>query len=259
MDDVKILIVEDELIEAKRLQLALTQKGYIVSAIAVSGEQALKCIETDYPHLILMDIHLSGKIDGVTTAKTIYRLYENNIPVIFVTEIGDQHIFNSAKESFPKNYITKPYTDDALFRAIELAIQSTEIIPGKLAKNMETKIDDGVFILTGENLYQKLFLKDIIYLKSNGVYTEIHYEGHNSDQDAFYTISFSSNHVIKRLEYDSLLKVHKSYYVNLNRIIGIKDAQIKLKGSKSSVPIGREYKSGLESKMKFLKHNSHYK
>ena len=67
MSDKHILIVEDEVVVAKSIQFALEDMGYTVTNIVFSGEKAIEEVERTHPDLILMDIILKGKMDGVET------------------------------------------------------------------------------------------------------------------------------------------------------------------------------------------------
>src|SRR3954464_1100527 len=103
MEHIKVLIVEDELVTAERMKRALEKKGYKVTAIANSGKQALAEVEKESVDIVLMDIHLNGKIEGIITAKIIKQICACGI--IYITELKDEAIFQTAKETFPKNYI----------------------------------------------------------------------------------------------------------------------------------------------------------
>lgn len=126
MEEIKILVVEDELLTAERMRIVLEKEGYKITDIARSGSEAINAMEKEKADLILMDIHLNGKIEGIITTKTIKELY--NVSVIYITHLKDEHVFQNAKETFPKNYISKPFTNATLLQAVELAIQQPEFL-----------------------------------------------------------------------------------------------------------------------------------
>ena len=79
----RILIVEDESIVAFNLQQRLSQLGYDVPHVAVSGQQSLDMVSQSRPDLVLMDIHIEGAMDGIEVAS---RLSESSsVPVIYLT------------------------------------------------------------------------------------------------------------------------------------------------------------------------------
>ncbi len=164
METAKILIVEDHFPTAERMKRILEKKGYKITAIATSRVEALMAIEKEKADLVLMDIHLNGKIEGVITAKEIKQQYP--VSIIYVTELKDEEIFKQAKETFPKHYISKPYTDADLVHAVELAIQQ----PGGFFTQIEPKVRDGIFILSnnGEKLHKKVRFDNILFIKASG-------------------------------------------------------------------------------------------
>lgn len=119
----KILVVEDERIVAQDIHNRLTQLGYTVSAIASSGEEALKKAK-ETPDVVLMDIVLKGGMDGIEAAESIRAL---GIPVIYVTAYADKEILQRAKVTEPYGYILKPFEDRELHITIEMALHRHEI------------------------------------------------------------------------------------------------------------------------------------
>jgi DNA-binding response OmpR family regulator len=114
--DKKILIVEDESIIALDLKNVLTKKGFQVSAICDTGEEAILLTHNFFPDLILMDIMLKGKLTGIQTAQEINKKFK--IPVIFLTASTDVETYLSALKTQPKKYIMKPVEFDLLEKAI---------------------------------------------------------------------------------------------------------------------------------------------
>lgn len=103
---IKILVVEDEGIIALDIKLRLEEIGYQVETVS-SGEMALKTIKDNDFDVILMDISLSGKLDGIETAKLIKNEH-SDILVVFVT--GNPHLGEDEKNKVikPCKYISKP-------------------------------------------------------------------------------------------------------------------------------------------------------
>ena len=120
MEPASILIVEDEPIVAKDIQLSLQRLGYRVPATATSGEEAIRKAGDTRPDLILMDIVLKGKMDGVETALHIQR--KQDVPVIYLTAYADNHTLERAKVTSPAAYVLKPYQANELRTTIELAL-----------------------------------------------------------------------------------------------------------------------------------------
>src|SRR6266542_483319 len=90
----KILIVEDEFIVADDLQLTLERAGFHVEGIAASVPEAREMIKKKKPGLVLLDIHLKGKLSGIELAK---ELKEENIAFIYLSANSNKQIMESPK------------------------------------------------------------------------------------------------------------------------------------------------------------------
>jgi len=116
----KILIVEDESIVALNLQSRLEKMGYEVSGVASSGEAAIAAAQANQPDLVLMDIRIKGKIDGIETANIIRAKF--NIPVIYLTAYVDQETLERAKITEPYGYLIKPIEAKELSSNIQISL-----------------------------------------------------------------------------------------------------------------------------------------
>lgn len=120
LEEGSILIAEDENLVADSLRTFLEKNGYDVIAVVPSGEEAIRYASEQKPDLVLMDITLSGRIDGVDSAKVIYAAF--NIPVIFLTAHSEDDLLERIKEANPYGYILKPFVSAELKSAILLAM-----------------------------------------------------------------------------------------------------------------------------------------
>lgn len=120
MKKARILIVEDSLIVAYHLRKTLEVEGYSVLGIESTGEAALMAIPRQSPDLVMMDIMLAGKMDGVETAMQIRS--KHHIPVVFLTALSDKDTIQRAKITEPFGYVTKPFEDREIFTVIEMAL-----------------------------------------------------------------------------------------------------------------------------------------
>ena len=116
----KIMVVDDEVIVTTQLEERLSLLGYEVVGRASSGETCVETARKLRPDLILMDIVMPGKLDGIDASKAIKR--ELDIPVIFVTAYSDDQLIGRARETEPYGYILKPFQEKELKAAIEVAL-----------------------------------------------------------------------------------------------------------------------------------------
>lgn len=116
----KILLVEDDDVIAKVAEWRLKNLGYVVCGRAITGAEAMELVVKEKPDLVLMDINIKGKVDGIETAKLIKDGFK--IPVIYVTSHSDGDTLDRAKATHPDGFIVKPFDDDDLRVGIALAL-----------------------------------------------------------------------------------------------------------------------------------------
>ncbi|VVB88145.1 Chemotaxis protein CheY [uncultured archaeon] len=119
MGKMTVLVVEDEKIVAMDIENRLKKYGYFSSS-ASSGEEAMEKIEEIHPDLVLMDIMLKGKMDGVEAAGIIRKSF--SIPVVYLTAYADETTLQRAKITQPFGYIIKPFEERELRVAVEMAL-----------------------------------------------------------------------------------------------------------------------------------------
>ena len=120
MDSENILVVEDEWVVANQICKNLRDFGYTVCSTAFTGDEAIEKAEAERPDLILMDIVLNGKMDGIEAADRITSQFD--IPVIYLTSYTDQEYIERAKQTKPFGYLVKPYHLKELYANIEMAL-----------------------------------------------------------------------------------------------------------------------------------------
>ena len=124
MAQTKILVVEDESIIARGIAETLRYFGYEVTAIASSGEEAVKKVVEQQPDLVLMDIVLKGSMDGIETTAAIQARCD--IPFVYLSAYSDTEVLKRARETYPYGYLIKPVTEHELAMAIERALFNHE-------------------------------------------------------------------------------------------------------------------------------------
>lgn len=154
MNNIKILIVEDEIIVAEDIKDNLEELGYSITAIADSGEQAIKEAAVNQPNLVLMDVRLKGKMDGIQASEIIWDNLK--IPVVYLTANSDISTIQRAKNTEPFGYITKPFRERELHAAIEIALHRHQL-EKKLKENEQwlktilTSLGDAVIVTDDKN------------------------------------------------------------------------------------------------------------
>ncbi|MFA4851991.1 MAG: response regulator [Bacteroidales bacterium] len=245
-----ILVVEDESIVAKDIQNSLKKLGYIVSAVVDSGKKAMEKVEQSRPDLILMDIMLKGKINGIEAANTIRTRYD--IPVIFLTAYADDDTLSKAKISEPYGYIIKPFKEKELQTTIEMAIykheKNTEIKKERdmyrtIVENKESK--DSIFVRADYRL-NKVKFEDICFLEALKDYVVI-----NTSKNS-YTVHITMKEMIRILPTNDFVRVHRSFIVRFDKIFSIKYPDLVIEGKTKVVPIGGLYRKELFNRLNLI-------
>ena len=239
----KILIVEDEMIIAADISMQLTQLGYDIVGIQTRAEDAINLIEANPPDLILMDIDLAGKIDGIEAANHIANT--SKTPVIFLTSNSDDATFQRAILTKPYAFISKPFQKTELERSLKIAFShlSNE-------KNEETKDDDQVttlhdrLFIRQKDQMVKVTINNILYLEADRNYCKIH------TLEKVFLASTPLGTIEEELPSKKFIKVHRSFIVNTNKIDAIGEHREYLVINKVQVPISRRNR---EEVLKFLK------
>lgn len=147
MPKARIMVVEDEVIIAQDIQRTLKKLGYEVLVFLISAESALANIDVIRPDLVLMDIHLSGTMDGIAAAEEIRR--RQRLPVVFLTAHSDEATLSRARITEPYGYVLKPFEERELQIVIDIALyrHRSEMQLKKMERWLSTtlkSIGDGV-------------------------------------------------------------------------------------------------------------------
>ncbi|HIK36743.1 MAG: ATP-binding protein [Geminocystis sp.] len=145
----EILIVEDELIAANSLAMDLKKLGFGVAGIVNTGKKAIAWVEKSPPDLILMDIMLRGKMDGIATAEAIYS--RRQIPIIYLTAYTDHNTLTRAQSLPVYGYLVKPHRLEELKTTICMALAKFQLdkqIYEQLCKQKEANQIKGDAIVT---------------------------------------------------------------------------------------------------------------
>jgi DNA-binding NtrC family response regulator len=150
----KVLIVEDQFVEANDLQLILGKAGYEVCGIARSVPIAQEMIKKERPDFVLLDIFLKGKLTGIDLAK---QLNEDNIAFVYLSANSNEEVLNSAKATQPYGFLVKPFRERDLLIMLEIARYRHEHNTESTARNGRILNDKlSAIIYSAESVEKKL-------------------------------------------------------------------------------------------------------
>jgi two-component system, LytTR family, response regulator LytT len=247
MSKTNILIVEDESIVAKDIQMSLRKLGYNVVAICSNGEDAIAAVGEHLPQLVLMDIMLKGEMSGIEAAEQIRE--RHSIPIIYLTAYADESTLSKAKITEPYGYIIKPFKEIDLRTSIEMALYKHEKESDirkerdflySIVENKDSK--DIIFVKSNSRLV-KVRTRDIFFIEALKDYVVI------NTSNARYTIHSTMKDIEKKLSPNEFVRVHRSFIVRLDKIVSIEHPNLQLEDEKKPIPIGGSYKDELAKKI----------
>ena len=213
MKRLKVLIVEDEMIISESVKQSLLKLNYDVVGIASRYIQALEMLESLEVNLVLIDINLNGLKNGIDLAKHIKENY--NIPFIYVTANNDSLTFEKAKNTRPSGYLVKPFSEENLHSAIEVASFN-------FFNRESLKDEDFLFVKSG-GVNVKLYLHQIVYIQSKQNYLFI--ERFNKPS---VSIRGTLSEFLESKKSFPLVKVNRSSAVNLQHLVEVGSSHLKL-------------------------------
>src|SRR5476651_1683402 len=116
---IKVLIVEDQFIEANNLKIMLKKAGYEICTLARSVPEALHIIDKEHPEMVLLDIYLDGPQTGIDLA---HMLRKKNIAYVFLSANSNKETLNAAKATNPYGFLVKPFREKDVLIMLEVAL-----------------------------------------------------------------------------------------------------------------------------------------
>jgi DNA-binding LytR/AlgR family response regulator len=241
----KVLLVEDEGIIAADMENMLKKMGYEVFETAMDYQEAIERLEAETPDLILLDVNLGGRKDGIDLAEAINEKYQ--IPFIFTTSYTDGLTIERAKRVNPIGYLVKPFKQEQLYTTIEMAMFAIAKQPKEAHDNEQESdglIIKGALFIKDKYRYTKLPLNEILWLKAEGNYVEIHLH------DRKELIRNSLTQFLDKLNKNNFFRTHKSYAVNLDFLTRVEPTEIFILDT--AIPITKSYHDELIKRIEIM-------
>jgi DNA-binding LytR/AlgR family response regulator len=227
-----ILIVEDEPLIADDIAGTLKEKGYGIMGPVDNAEEATSLLSKSKPNLVLLDIQIKGKKDGIQLGNEIRSKYK--LPFIYITSFYDRATLDRAKSTEPQAYIVKPFDEKDLLINVDMA----------LYKHRKPPLSSEKFFVKEKNEMIALQAKDIIYAEAFDNYTKVFTEKQH------YIISHTLKQVEEKLSANSFVRVHRSYLVNFEKVTSINESNICLGLIK--IPLAQSFRQELMERITLL-------
>ncbi|MGB0293598.1 MAG: response regulator [Flavobacteriaceae bacterium] len=239
---VRILIVEDNVIIADDMQSMLEEIGYEIVSSVMAYEQAVKVLAESDVDLVLIDIVLASDKTGIDLGKHIREKY--NIPFVFITSNSDRSTVESAKLVKPNGYLVKPFEQQDLYTAIEIALSnfsesesgdSSTAFEAQSQENNSTSgiLKDSIFVKK-QHLYYRIPFKDIMYIKADNVYLEVY------TKEQMFLVRSPLKDYLEKLPSNSFFRSHKSYIINVEHVMAVNSKDVLI--GEELIPISKDFK-----------------
>lgn len=247
MDNINVLIIEDTPEQSDALVKVLLENNYTVVGVARNFTDALKTFYETPVDIIIIDVFLDGKPDGITFAESINIIPNASKPFVFLTSSQDRQIFERAKLTNPFSFLMKPFNELEILYAIEMAVEKfyaqTNVF---MSEEQDTVISNDYLFIKKKNTLKKVALNDILYIEVEERYCNI-----ITEKEKF-VIQISLTKISNLLNKDKFVKTHRNTIVNTDKIeeIILADNLIILKGD-HKINLSDTYKDFLK-KMNIL-------
>lgn len=228
MDNINVLIIEDTPEQSDALIKVLLENNYTVVGVARNFTDALKLFYENTIDIIIIDVFLDGKPDGITFAESINIIPNTSKPFVFLTSSKDRQIFERAKLTKPFSFLMKPFNELEILYAIEMAVEKfyeqTNVF---LGEEQDTVISDDHLFIKKKNALKKVSINDILYIEVEERYCNI-----ITEKEKF-VILISLTKISNLLDKNKFIKTHRNTIVNADKIeeIILADNLIILKGN----------------------------
>lgn len=238
--NLNILIVEDQWLEAEVLTAWLGDMGYQHITICHNSKDAFQQFKSIKPDLVLMDIDLNeADVDGIALAKAFYRVHP--LPIIYLTGSSDERTYQRAKVTQYANFLIKPTTARQLYIAIDTALerfhQSMEQEETKAITTKFISAKDHFFVKGSDRYYYRVNVEDILWIEAVRGGVQIVTEQHN------YMLTASLSSFIKQFEHPLIIRVHRSFAINKNKVSAIQERSFLMdyKKNEKVIPCSKAY------------------
>jgi DNA-binding LytR/AlgR family response regulator len=252
MSVIKILVVEDEVIIAEDLATSLEASGYVITACVDNGKDALRSAAENPPDLVFMDINIAGDMDGIQTAAKLKEI--GNSMVIFVTNLFDNKTIERANVVKPANYLVKPFTEAQINASIQNALYNTseDRLPGikeEVREEKETAIPvirDDFFIKVSGDTFKRYHISEFLYIEAARSYCYIHLESGEK-----IVKSTSMGDMALKLVHAHLMRVSRSFIVNISKIDAVKGNLVIIRGKE--ITVSKEYMDAFRQSLNMIR------
>lgn len=199
--------------------------------------QAIKFLNQNEVDLIFLDIHMPD-FTGFDFIETI-----KNPPKIVLTTSDSNFAIQAFEYDCIVDYLVKPISSERFQKAINKAEASSVNVSSNASDKVETASGNDLYVNIDRRLI-KIDIPSIYLIEAKGDYIRVKTEGKN------YTVHSTLKKIEDKLPDSIFLKVHRSFIINVNKIIDIEDNSVLIK--KDVIPVSRSNRPELMKRLNLL-------
>ncbi len=241
MDSYKVLVVEDDAKIAESLCEILEILNHEVIGVAESFDKVKRIMEQSDVEIALLDIQLKGDKTGMDVAELLKNEYR--VPFVFTTALADADTIRQATSHSPYGYIVKPYGIKDINAGLEIAINNHRSVTSMKNEEGDFFNSDSLFVKVNSRLV-RIVPKDILFVEAKGDYVLF------KTKEKGYIVHSTIKNIEARLDPATFVKVHRSYIVNIDKIVDIEENNLLI--GDLVIPISRGQKSNLLGRLNMI-------
>jgi DNA-binding LytR/AlgR family response regulator len=250
MSRIRIIIVEDEFVIREDMRAQLEGAGYEIVGAFDKAEDALPVAFETVPDILLIDIRLAGKMDGIHLAQSITQSLR--VPIIFITANSDTATYERAKLTKPSAFLIKPFTTANLLASVDLALYhfSHNSIPDQIERPGTTNLEPAPFMIhrslfiRAGGKYKKIKEGDIFFVEAAGSYVHI-----QTASDRF-TLAQNLSQFQRKASLANLVRIHRSYIVNIEQVDSFEESHVYVHTHK--LPLSENHRAQFLAQLRML-------
>jgi DNA-binding LytR/AlgR family response regulator len=234
-----LLIIDGDFSSAIDLKTLLVAHGYYRVRRCTSAAAALAACARQRPNLVLLDAGPLGTISGIDFA---WKLKQQEIPILFITDLKGEATYYSALTTLPLGYLVKPVSSCTLHSVLSMA----GVIINKSRPVASETVEEafGMISAINRNVLHKVRLAEVQYIKAGGTFCELYTEG------GTYVINQPIKDLEERLSGRGFFRCHRQYIVRIDKILTLRWEERVLEVGSWKIPLSR--RKGGEMRRLFL-------
>lgn len=250
MSRIRIIIVEDEFVIREDIRSQLELAGYEIVGAFDKAEDALPVVLEAVPEVLLIDIRLAGKMDGIQLAQTVTDSVR--VPIIFITANSDAATYERAKLTRPNAFLVKPFTTANLLTSVDLALYhfSIDSTPERIDRSGASPADADPFVINrslfirASGKYKKIRREDILFVEAAGSYVHI------QTATERFTLAQNLSQFQKKASLPTLVRIHRSYIVNMEQVDSFEESHVYVHNHK--LPLSENHRAEFLAQLRLL-------